>query len=108
MFIHERWLLIDDDDDVDDDCDGTIFVFSVTQQIVSLPCNNNHALFLGQPRTRTEDLLQDTCYSVLTQMLMAPYTLSYTVQFNLLKTERRPLHLKAQSVPRCKHFSSRK
>jgi hypothetical protein len=27
--------------------------------------------------------------------------------FNLLKAERRPLYLKAQSVPRCKHFSSR-
>jgi hypothetical protein len=27
--------------------------------------------------------------------------------FNLLKTERRPLHLNPQSVPRCKHFSSR-
>jgi hypothetical protein len=27
--------------------------------------------------------------------------------FNLLKTERRPLYLKAQSIPRCKHFSSR-
>jgi hypothetical protein len=26
---------------------------------------------------------------------------------NLLKTERRPLYLKAQSVPRCKHFSAR-
>jgi hypothetical protein len=26
---------------------------------------------------------------------------------NLLKTERRPLYLKAQSVPRCKRFSSR-
>jgi hypothetical protein len=25
---------------------------------------------------------------------------------NLLKTERRPLHLKTQSVPRCKHFIS--
>jgi len=27
--------------------------------------------------------------------------------FNPLKTKRRPLYLKAQSVPRCKHFSSR-
>jgi hypothetical protein len=27
--------------------------------------------------------------------------------FNLLKTGRRPLHLKPQSVPRCKHFSYR-
>jgi hypothetical protein len=27
--------------------------------------------------------------------------------FNLLKTERRPLYFKAQSVPRCKQFSSR-
>jgi hypothetical protein len=26
--------------------------------------------------------------------------------FNLLKTKRRPLYLKPQSVPRCKHFSS--
>jgi len=29
------------------------------------------------------------------------------VVFNLLKTKRRPLYLKTQSVPRCKHFSSR-
>jgi len=27
--------------------------------------------------------------------------------FNHLKTNRRPLYLNAQSVPRCKHFSSR-
>jgi hypothetical protein len=27
--------------------------------------------------------------------------------FNALKTKRRPLYLKTQSVPRCKHFSSR-
>jgi len=27
--------------------------------------------------------------------------------FNPLKTKRRPLYLKPQSVPRCKHFSSR-
>jgi len=26
--------------------------------------------------------------------------------FNLLKTKRRLLYLKTQSVPRCKHFSS--
>jgi len=26
---------------------------------------------------------------------------------NLLKTKRRPLYLKTQSIPRCKHFSSR-
>jgi hypothetical protein len=26
---------------------------------------------------------------------------------NLLKTKRRPLNLKTQSVPRCKHFTSR-
>ena len=29
------------------------------------------------------------------------------VLFNPLKTKRRPLYLKTQSVPRCKHFSSR-
>jgi len=27
--------------------------------------------------------------------------------FNPLQTKRRPLYLKTQSVPRCKHFSSR-
>jgi hypothetical protein len=37
-------------------------------------------------------------------LLMAAHSKS---SFNLLKTERRPLYLKAQSVPRCKHFSSR-
>ena len=30
-----------------------------------------------------------------------------TNKFNPLKTKRRPLYLKTQSVPRCKHFSSR-
>jgi hypothetical protein len=29
------------------------------------------------------------------------------VQFKPLKTNRRPLYLETQSVPRCKHFSSR-
>jgi hypothetical protein len=29
------------------------------------------------------------------------------VMINLLKTKRRTLYLKTQSVPRCKHFSSR-
>ena len=28
-------------------------------------------------------------------------------RFNPLNTKRRPLYLKTQSVPRCKHFSSR-
>jgi hypothetical protein len=30
-----------------------------------------------------------------------------TARINPLKTKRRLLNLKAQSVPRCKHFSSR-
>jgi len=29
------------------------------------------------------------------------------ININHLKTKRRPLYLKIQSVPRCKHFSSR-
>jgi len=29
------------------------------------------------------------------------------IDINPLKTKRRPLYLKTQSVPRCKHFSSR-
>jgi len=34
-------------------------------------------------------------------------SLSLTKGFNPLKTKRRPLYLKTQSVPRCKHFSFR-
>jgi len=34
------------------------------------------------------------------------HTLPYSF-FNLLKTKSRLLYLKAQFVPRCKHFSSR-
>jgi hypothetical protein len=34
-------------------------------------------------------------------------TLLFSILINLLKTERRVLYLKAQSVPRCKRFSSR-
>jgi len=30
-----------------------------------------------------------------------------TFYINPVKTKRRPLYLKTQSVPRCKHFSSR-
>jgi hypothetical protein len=30
-----------------------------------------------------------------------------STEVNLLKTKRRPLYLKTESVPRCKHFSSR-
>ena len=33
-------------------------------------------------------------------------TCGHTENFNLLKTKRRQLYLKAQSVPRSKHFSS--
>jgi len=35
------------------------------------------------------------------------HIMSNTLRFNPLQTKRRPLHLKTQSVPRCKHFSSR-
>ena len=44
-------------------------------------------------------------------VLLCQFDLSFAVHrrlvFNLLKTKRRPLYLKTQSVPRCKHFSSR-
>jgi len=35
------------------------------------------------------------------------HTLNWYGYLNLLKTKRRPLYLKTQSVPRCKHFSFR-
>jgi hypothetical protein len=40
-------------------------------------------------------------------LLLIPASSKIKCPINLLKTERRPLHLKTQSVPRCKHFSSR-
>jgi hypothetical protein len=35
------------------------------------------------------------------------YKMNGLGEINLLKTKRRLLYLKAQSLPRCKHFSSR-
>ena len=36
-----------------------------------------------------------------------PPTVCFFILFNPLKTKRRPFYSKTQSVPRCKHFSSR-
>jgi hypothetical protein len=35
------------------------------------------------------------------------YSFCYNFSYNPLKTKRRLRYLKTQSVPRCKHFSSR-
>jgi len=40
-------------------------------------------------------------------MMHRNMNIKYNGGFNLLKTKRRPLYLKTQSVPRSKHFSSR-
>jgi hypothetical protein len=45
-------------------------------------------------------LRAETCNKIV-------YRVTRMHTINLLRTERRPLYLKAQSVPRCKHFSSR-
>ena len=45
-----------------------------------------------------------TVYGVLPKFV---YKMNGLGEINLLKTKRRLLYLKAQSVPRCKHFSSR-
>jgi len=51
------------------------------------------------------DSLYTTLFNEVTSGLQT-YTL-YLMSFNPLKTKRRLLYLKTQSVPRCKHFSSR-
>jgi len=46
--------------------------------------------------------------NILSSSFKVPDTLScMKPDFNPLKTKRRPLYLKTQSVPSCKHFSSR-
>ena len=51
--------------------------------------------------------------SISVLVLTVPYELMFNggtrnhCSVNPLKTKRRPLYLKTQSVPRCKHFSSR-
>ena len=40
-------------------------------------------------------------FCALRQPFQAQYSLAY---INPLQTKRRPLYLKTQSVPRCKHF----
>jgi len=43
----------------------------------------------------------------LSERPVLPRAVSPVQEFNPLKTKRRQLYLKPQSVPRCKHFSSR-
>jgi len=45
-------------------------------------------------------LVLTMCNNILSQF-------PFISEFNPLKTKRRLLYLKTQSVPRCKHFSSR-
>jgi hypothetical protein len=40
-------------------------------------------------------------------LILIWYPIPVAARFNPLKTKRRPLYLKTQSVPRCKHFSAR-
>ena len=45
---------------------------------------------------------------IVRAIIWSKYTqITNKIQFNHLNTKRRPLYLKTQSVPRCKHFSSR-
>jgi len=46
-------------------------------------------------------------FSKLLECYILRMILQNLKQFNPLKTKRRPLYLKTQSVPRCRHFSSR-
>ena len=62
----------------------------------------NTALFMVRP---TEILL--TVYRLSAGNTSNNRSHINNVTFNPLKTKRRPLYLKTQSVPRCKHFSSR-
>jgi hypothetical protein len=57
----------------------------------------------------TELICVSSVYNVFVGKLKTTlYKYSLTLfLFNPLKTKRRPLYLKTQSVPRCKHFSSR-
>ena len=55
----------------------------------------------------------DTCWDFLWNLILGratcwPINVSVIIiNINPLKTKRRPLYLKTQSVPRCKHFSTR-
>jgi hypothetical protein len=79
----------------------------------------------GKINCRTvPQLLQGPCMNLLSfsfatyiqiSLVFQPHSFSYVyicihtsnINTNPLKTKRRPLYLKTQSVPRCKHFSSR-
>jgi len=58
-----------------------------------------------------EYLYCDTCFSLRTLLIMpvalGDRSFSRFEVINLLKTKRRLLNLKPQSLPRSKHFSSR-
>jgi len=53
--------------------------------------------------TKDQHILSNICSNWL---IMQHCVLEFLEMFILVKTKRRPLYLKPQSVPRCKHFSS--
>ena len=58
---------------------------------------------------RTTNFTANSCNGfvcVITRMCFSNSCCLKRLYFNSLKTKRRPLYLKPQSVPRCKHFSS--
>ena len=88
----------------------------------SLICKDSFAspqINIGKQQFKLQQLT--TCFSAqyrsqLQQIISLPNTESAPATYankpfanyiNLLKTKRRPLYLNTQSVPRCKHFSSR-
>jgi hypothetical protein len=59
------------------------------------------------PREPWEKSHGDKAATISVQDIPLPNSRRLSHGINPLKTKRRPLYLKTQSVPRCKHFSSR-
>ena len=85
---------------------GCLVVFMLDTEGVFLWVSMEEILFLGAQSTILVDQFNDKWknndVNYFTNLKKKNLFL-----FNPLKTKRRPLYLKPQSVPRCKHFSSR-
>jgi len=69
---------------------------------------SNHDHSVVRPVAQLLSLFTSNCQCAISALCSALYVFrNFPLRINPLQTKRRPPYLKAQSVPRCKHFSSR-
>ena len=82
-------------------------VFRRRSHVGDVKCRSLFSLSYGSPVQSSTDRPDDTCVEITDLLFHCSNCMYSRLIINALKLKRRPFHLKTQSVPRCKHFSSR-